>query len=59
MSYEPGSSECRVLISCKQQIETMLLELSKLQGTESLLEQLKQVHQQLEVLHDGNRRSST
>ena len=55
MSYEPGTNECRVLISSKEQIEMMLLNLSKLEGTESLLLQLREVHGQLEQLHDIRR----
>ena len=58
MSYEPGTNECRVLISSKEQIEMMLLSLSKLEGTESLLLQLREVHSQLEELHDQRRRSA-
>jgi len=57
MAYEPGTSECRVLISSKLQIETMLLELSKLEGTDLILQQLRQVHNQLEDLHDLRRAS--
>ena len=51
MSYEPGTTECRVLINSKEAIETMLLNLSRLNGTDAILQQLREVHQQLEVLH--------
>ena len=54
---EPGSAECRVLIRSKERIETMLLDLSKLEGTDLLLQQLRQVHNQLEALHDLRRAS--
>ncbi|QNJ29254.1 hypothetical protein [Synechococcus sp. A15-24] len=57
MAYEPGTAECRVLIRSKEQIETLLLELSKLDGTDELLQQLRQVHSQLEALHDLRRAS--
>ena len=57
MTYEPGSAECRVLIRSKEQIEAMLLDLSKLEGTDLLLQQLRQVHNQLEALHDLRRAS--
>ena len=57
MPYEPGTPECRVLIRSKDQVETMLLELSKLDGTDLILQQLRQVHQQLEGLHDLRRAS--
>ena len=55
MSYEPGSGECRVLINSKEQIETMLLSLGKLEGTTEILRQLREVHVQLEHLHDQRR----
>ena len=58
MSYEPGSNACRVLISSKQQVEAMLLELTKLDGTETILQQLRQVHSQLEDLHDDRRQAA-
>ena len=57
MTYEPGSAECRVLIRSKEQIETILLDLGKLDGTDLLLQQLRQVHSQLEDLHDLRRAS--
>ena len=58
MSYEPGSGECRVLISSKEQLETMLLNLGKLEGTKEILQQLRDVHGQLELLHDQRRNES-
>lgn len=55
MAYEPGTTECRVLINSKEAIETMLLNLDRLEGTQAIQDQLRQVHQQLEVLHDRRR----
>lgn len=55
MPYEPGSNQCRVLIDCKAQVETMLLALSRIEASEAIREQLLQVHQQLEQLHDRHR----
>ncbi len=55
MAYEPGTTECRVLINSKEAIETMLLNLDRLEGTQAIKDQLRQVHQQLEVLHDRRR----
>jgi len=57
MRYEPGTSECRVLINSKEQIEAMLLSLSRLENTEAIRSQLKAVHSQLETLHDQVRES--
>lgn len=55
MPYEPGSTQCRVLIDCKVQVETMLMALSRIEASEPIREQLMQVHQQLEQLHDRHR----
>ena len=55
MAYEPGTTECRVLINSKEAIEAMLLNLDRLEGTQAIREQLRQVHQQLELLHDRRR----
>ena len=57
MAYEPGTAERRALNRRHEQNETMLLELSKLDGTDVLLQQLRQVHNQLEALHDLRRAS--
>ncbi|MFN5192836.1 MAG: hypothetical protein ACK5E6_00210 [Cyanobacteriota bacterium] len=56
MPYEPGSTECRVLIDCKEQIESMLLALARIDRSEPIREQLISVHQQLETLHNQHRR---
>lgn len=55
MPYEPGSSQCRVLIDCKVQVETMLMALSRIEASEPIRDQLLHVHQQLEQLHDRHR----
>ncbi|MFY8150349.1 MAG: hypothetical protein ACOVNL_14175 [Prochlorococcaceae cyanobacterium] len=57
MPYEPGSTECRVLIDCKAQIESMLLSLHRVAETAPIREQLVSVYSQLEGLHDSHRRS--
>ena len=44
-----------MLINSKEAIETMLLNLSRLNGTDAIVQQLREVHQQLEVLHDERR----
>jgi len=55
MTYEPGTSECRVLIDSKVQIEAMLLSLAKLEHTDHIRQQLRAVHNQLEGLHELRR----
>ena len=59
MPYEPGSPECRVLIDCKSQIESMLMALSRLDDSEAVRQQLREVHNQLEALHALHRRSAS
>jgi hypothetical protein len=56
MPYEPGSPECRVLIACKSQIETMLLSLEKIENSHHIRDQLVSVYNQLEGLHELHRR---
>jgi hypothetical protein len=57
MPYEPGSPQCRVLIDCKSQVESMLLALGRIEDSGPIREQLRAVHQQLEDLHGRYRRS--
>jgi len=56
MPYEPGSPECRILITCKVQIESMLNDLSRIENTVHIRDQLVSVHNQLEGLHELHRR---
>jgi hypothetical protein len=58
MPYEPGSPECRVLIDCKTQIESMLLALGRIESSEPIREQLRAVHHQLETLHAQYRKTA-
>lgn len=58
MPYEPGSPECRVLIDCKGQIESMLLSLSRIDQSAEIRDQLRSVHHQLEQLHGQYRRAA-
>jgi len=55
MSYEPGTSECRLLIDSKEQIEAALANLSRLENTDHIRQQLLAVYNQLEGLHDLRR----
>lgn len=56
MPYEPGSPECRILISSKAQIESMLNNLARIENTAHIRDQLIAVHNQLEGLHELHRR---
>ena len=44
MGYEPGSSECRLLIDSKAQIEAVLLNLDRLENTDHIRRQLVAVY---------------
>ncbi|WP_411871619.1 hypothetical protein [Vulcanococcus limneticus] len=55
MAYEPGTSECRLLIDSKAQIESVLLNLAKLENTEAIRAQLVDVYNQLEARHERRR----
>ena len=55
MAYEPGTTDCRVLIDSKAQIEAILLNLAKLDHTEHIRQQLVAVHNRLEGLHELRR----
>ena len=52
MQYEPGTFDCHVFIESKEQIEKMLLRLSKVDNTKHLCDQLKSVYQQIEGMHE-------
>lgn len=45
-----------MLIDCKSQIESMLLALGRIDSSDSIREQLRAVHNQLEALHAQHRR---
>lgn len=59
MSYEPGTSDCRVLIACKAQIESMLLDLVRIDDADHIRSQLVGIHNQLEGLHELRRSRKT
>ncbi|MCP9848752.1 hypothetical protein [Cyanobium sp. Morenito 9A2] len=55
MGYEPGTSECRLLIDTKEQIEVALMNLARLDDTETIRQQLVAIYNELEALHDLRR----
>ena len=55
MAYEPGTTDCRVLIDSKAQIDAILPNLAKLENTEHIRQLLVAVHNQLEGLHELRR----
>ena len=52
MSYEAGSKECRHLIESKESLLSALESLSKINSTDVLQIQIKEIYNKLEILHD-------
>ena len=52
MSYEAGSKECRHLIEAKDSLLLAMESLSKINSTDALQIQIKEIYNKLEVMHD-------
>jgi len=52
MTTEAGTQICRVLIDCKTQLETVMADLTHLENTEAIRQQLKAVYLELQAMHD-------
>ena len=55
VGYEPGSTDCRLLIDAKHHLEEALLTLYAMPHTDHIQRQLKAVYRQLEGMHDLKR----
>ena len=55
MSYEPGSPECRSLIDAKENIVSAIQSLSSINQVQHLKEQLLEIYNELEGIHDLRR----
>tara|TARA_B100000212_G_C27064486_1_gene401262 strand:+ start:226 stop:411 length:186 start_codon:yes stop_codon:yes gene_type:complete len=55
MSYEAGSKECRNLIEAKESLLSAMQSLSEIGSTEKLQNQLKDIYNTLEKMHDNRR----
>ena len=56
MSYEAGSKECRHLIEAKESLLLAMESLSKINSTDILQIQIKEIYNKLEVLHDKRKK---
>ena len=56
MSYEAGSKECRHLIEAKESLLLAMESLSNINSTDILQIQIKEIYNELEVLHDKRRK---
>lgn len=52
MTTEAGTQICRVLIDCKAQLETVMADLTHLDHTDGIRQQLKAVYLELQAMHD-------
>ena len=56
MSYEAGSKECRHLIEAKESLLSAMESLSKINKTDVLQIQIKEIYNKLEVMHDKRKK---
>ncbi len=56
MSYEAGSKECRHLIEAKEGLLSAMESLSKINSTDVLQIQIKEIYNKLEVMHDKRKK---
>tara|TARA_B100000700_G_C14888958_1_gene781769 strand:- start:367 stop:558 length:192 start_codon:yes stop_codon:yes gene_type:complete len=55
MSYEPGSPECRVLISAKESLLSAINSLNRIENVDHIKAQLKKIYQELDERHDNRK----
>ena len=56
MSYEAGSKECRHLIDSKESLLSALESLSKINSTDVLQVQIREIYNKLEIMHDKRKK---
>ena len=56
MPYEAGSKECRHLIEAKDSLLSAMESLSKINSTDVLQIQIKEIYNKLEVMHDNRKK---
>ena len=56
MSYEAGSKECRHLIEAKESLLSAMDALSKINSTDLLQIQIKEIYNKLENMHDNRKK---
>ena len=56
MPYEAGSKECRHLIEAKESLLLAMESLSKINSTDLLQIQIKEIYNELEVMHDKRKK---
>ena len=56
MSYEAGSKECRHLIEAKESLLSAMYSLSNINSTELIQNQIKEIYNKLELMHDNRKK---
>jgi len=56
MSYEAGSKECRHLVEAKESLLSAMESLSKINSTDPLQIQIKEIYKKLENMHDNRKK---
>ena len=56
MSYEAGSKECRHLIEAKESLLSAMESLTKINSTDVLQIQIKEIYNKLELMHDKRKK---
>ena len=56
MSYEAGSKECRHLIEAKESLLLAMESLSKINSTDVVQIQIKEIYNKLEMMHDKRKK---
>ena len=55
MPYEPGSTQCRGLISAKESLLTAMNSLKCIENIDHIYLQLKEVYKELDEIHEGRK----
>tara|TARA_B100000700_G_C14382382_1_gene551009 strand:+ start:279 stop:464 length:186 start_codon:yes stop_codon:yes gene_type:complete len=55
MSYEPGSPQCRGLITAKESILAAMSSLGKIDNIGHINSQLKEIYKELDEIHEGRK----
>ena len=56
MPYEAGSKECRHLIEAKESLLSAMESLTKINSTDILQIQIKDIYNELEMMHDKRKK---
>ncbi len=55
MPYEPGSPQCRGLITAKESLLNAMSSLNKIEEIDHIQLQLKEIYKELDKIHEGRK----